>query len=230
MSDGFIFFESFWEAAKELSAKERLKFYDTVIQYAFTGEAPDFHGTAKSAFLLVKPIIDSTRRKQAAGRKAGEASGAARRAKKERTNDERTANETRTNDERMANEPRTDKDKDKEKDKDKDIEREMDKDIDTPPINISPSKRGTKFIPPTVEEVRQYVEEKGYHVDPEAFVNFYESKGWVVGKTKMKNWKAAVNTWERNRDNRPRGKSGSSGNAYIDAINNRMDVVKDWLS
>ena len=58
---------------------------------------------------------------------------------------------------------------------------------------------GKKFTPPTVEEVKEYCKERNNTVDPETFINFYESKGWFVGKNKMKDWKAAVRTWERNR-------------------------------
>ena len=55
-----------------------------------------------------------------------------------------------------------------------------------------------KFVPPTVDEVRVYCQERGNKVDPQAFVDFYESNGWMVGKNKMKDWKAAVRgTWER---------------------------------
>lgn len=56
-----------------------------------------------------------------------------------------------------------------------------------------------RFTPPTVEEVREYVREKGYHVDPETFVDFYASKGWLVGKSPMKDWRAAVRTWAKDR-------------------------------
>ncbi len=61
------------------------------------------------------------------------------------------------------------------------------------------------FVKPTVEEVRAYCLERGNGVDPEAFVSFYDSKGWMIGKNKMKDWKAAVRTWERSRkkDNKP---------------------------
>ena len=52
-----------------------------------------------------------------------------------------------------------------------------------------------RFVPPTVEEVRAYCIEKAYNVDAERFVDFYESKGWIVGKTKMKDWKASVRGW-----------------------------------
>ena len=59
---------------------------------------------------------------------------------------------------------------------------------------------GKKFTPPTVEEVREYCLERKNSVDPETFINFYESKGWFVGKNKMKDWRACVRTWERNRN------------------------------
>ena len=55
-----------------------------------------------------------------------------------------------------------------------------------------------RFIPPDVPEVKAYCMERGNNVDPERFVNFYEAKGWMVGKNKMKDWRAAVRNWERN--------------------------------
>ena len=59
--------------------------------------------------------------------------------------------------------------------------------------------RGKNFVPPTIEEVKDYCHERKNNIDPETFINFYESKGWYVGKNKMKDWKAAIRTWERNR-------------------------------
>lgn len=53
------------------------------------------------------------------------------------------------------------------------------------------------FIKPTIEEVQKYCDERKNNVNAEKFWNFYESKGWFVGKSKMKNWKAAVITWEQ---------------------------------
>ena len=57
--------------------------------------------------------------------------------------------------------------------------------------------RAARFTPPTVDEVRAYCQERGNSVDPERFVDFYASKGWLVGKTRMKDWRAAVRSWER---------------------------------
>lgn len=54
-----------------------------------------------------------------------------------------------------------------------------------------------RFIPPTVDEVKAYCQERHSSVDPVAFVSFYESKGWMVGKNKMRSWKSAISSWER---------------------------------
>lgn len=58
----------------------------------------------------------------------------------------------------------------------------------------------TRFAPPTVQEVKAYCNEKGYPVDAERFVDYYTSNGWMVGRNKMKDWKAAVRTWVKKED------------------------------
>ncbi len=63
-------------------------------------------------------------------------------------------------------------------------------------VSIEGEKR-KRFKPPTIEQVKEYCEERGNGIDPERFVNYYESKGWMIGKNKMKDWKAAVRNWER---------------------------------
>lgn len=61
------------------------------------------------------------------------------------------------------------------------------------------SQKQKRFTPPSVQEIREYVTEMDYPVDPERFFDYYESRGWMAGKTKMKDWKAAVRLWVRNR-------------------------------
>ena len=76
--------------------------------------------------------------------------------------------------------------------------------------NNSLYKKGSsRFQKPTIEEIRQYCLEKGYNVDAEQFFNFYESKGWVVGKSPMKNWRAAVSTWNKREKEIPHRKRES---------------------
>lgn len=60
-----------------------------------------------------------------------------------------------------------------------------------------------KFQKPSVEEIREYCQERGNFIDPEQFFDFYEAKGWKIGKESMKDWKAAVRTWEKNRGSSP---------------------------
>lgn len=62
----------------------------------------------------------------------------------------------------------------------------------------SKEKRDKKFIKPTVDDVMRYCKERNNNVDPERFVDYYESNGWKVGKNPMKDWKACVRTWEKN--------------------------------
>lgn len=59
-----------------------------------------------------------------------------------------------------------------------------------------PPKR-SRFTPPSTDEVRAYCKERKNGVDPALFVDFYTARGWRVGKGKMKDWRAAVRTWER---------------------------------
>ena len=58
-------------------------------------------------------------------------------------------------------------------------------------------RKGQAFSPPTLEEVAEYVKERGNKIDPQRFVDFYTAKGWMIGKNKMKDWKAAARSWER---------------------------------
>lgn len=60
------------------------------------------------------------------------------------------------------------------------------------------------FRKPTFEEVSAYCQERNNGIDPEQFIDYYESKGWMIGKNKMKDWKASVRTWERNRKEKPK--------------------------
>lgn len=59
-----------------------------------------------------------------------------------------------------------------------------------------------RFSPPTLEEVKAYCDERKNRVDPQRFIDYYESNGWKVGKNPMKDWKAAVRTWEKNNYNK----------------------------
>ena len=105
-----------------------------------------------------------------------------------------------------------------------DTDKEEDKEIDIEEENIIRAKT-TKFIPPTVEEVADYCFERANRVDAEQFVDFYSAKGWMLGKNKMKDWKAAVRTWERKDREQPIIQKKES---YTDSIKNRVKDVDMW--
>lgn len=85
---------------------------------------------------------------------------------------------------------------------------------------ISNTKR-YKFVPPSVEDVQEYVNEKGYSVNAQRFVDYYSSKGWTIGRNSpMKDWKAAVRTWANNDFGKSEKSKQGSGNPWWDALQN----------
>ena len=94
--------------------------------------------------------------------------------------------------------------------------------VSTPTSNIGTDRPSTRFCPPSIEAVKAYCDEKGYHVDAEQFVAFYEAKGWYIGKNKMKNWKQALVTWEK------RGES--HGNIQQRTIEQQLGDDRNWTA
>ena len=89
----------------------------------------------------------------------------------------------------------------KEEDKDKDKDKEEEE-----------RRVNTRFAPPSLSDVANYCRERRNGVDPERFVDFYAAKGWKVGNQPMKDWRAAVRTWER------REKNPGHGNVFLDML------------
>ena len=81
----------------------------------------------------------------------------------------------------------------------------------SPPVQNQEPARFKKFQKPTIEQIKAYCLEAGKNIDAEAFFDFYEAKGWVVGRAPMKDWKAAVRNWAKNESQFLRRKVGSDG-------------------
>lgn len=82
-----------------------------------------------------------------------------------------------------------------------------------------------RFTPPTVEEVRAYCKERGNNVDAEKFVAYYTANGWKVGRNAMKDWRAAVITWERkDGTKKPESENSSIDMSIVDRIMNPYDA------
>lgn len=79
---------------------------------------------------------------------------------------------------------------------DKDVDKEPEPDADKNKSRSNSADKPRRFTKPTIEEVENYCKERGNNVSAQRFCDFYESKGWLVGKTSMKDWKAAIRNWE----------------------------------
>ncbi len=109
----------------------------------------------------------------------------------------------------------------KDKDIDKDIEIEKSK---------SEKSKAKRFTPPTLEEVTAYCIERDNNVDPQHFIDYYTSNGWQVGRNKMKNWKAAVRTWERNgyNSNTKANNSQYKANTTAQELDGFYELAATW--
>lgn len=86
----------------------------------------------------------------------------------------------------------------------------------------SNSNRDKKFVPPTLEQIMEYCSERNNNVDPQKFLNHYQSNGWMVGRNHMKDWKAAVRTWENNSFDKPTSPK-KTGNEFLELLNDWED-------
>ncbi len=127
MANGFTFFHSFYEAAQGLKEKERLQFYEAIINYSIIGEEPELCDVAKAMFLLVKPVLDKSREKSKSGKKGGEANTKQMKSKaeanrkqtgsKSEANVKQTVSKSKATAKQTASDISEDKDKEIEKDK-----------------------------------------------------------------------------------------------------------------
>ena len=198
---GMYIQDDYWEAAQNLTERQRGEFFNAIATYHFTGEVPKLTGIVAACFALCKDRIDAAKRSAANGRKGGRP---AKPKQNPEPNPEPNPEETHgfsettetynpdqnpdQNPDVTQTEPTLLKSKSKSKEKDPKGSKEK----------KSPRVSPNRFVPPTLEEVEAYVAEKGYHFSPAAFIAHYESNGWMVGRNRMKSWKSACATWEHN--------------------------------
>ena len=204
-------YTDFAEAMEALSDAERGRLFMSMLQYASTGEAGTLSGAERFVWPIAKQNIDRAQaeleKRAENGRKGGRPKKATESEEKQKKAKESKRKQTKDN-----------KDKDKDKDKENNII-PLSPNGDIPPKGErTPAKR---FVKPTAEEVRAYCAERGNHVDAQAFVDFYEAKGWKVGSAPMKDWQAAVRTWEK-RDAERKQSAMSRPNRQRDLGNSRV--------
>lgn len=79
-----------------------------------------------------------------------------------------------------------------------------------------------KFQIPTFDQIKEYCFERKNNINPDSFINFYESKGWLIGKTPMKNWQAAIRTWEKNQN------GGTNANTKHNTTNDNLKIIGEY--
>lgn len=101
------------------------------------------------------------------------------------------------------------------------IEKKIEKEIDS---SASTTTKRKRFEKPTLSEIEQYCIERNNNINAAHFYDYYESNGWKVGKNSMKDWKAAVRTWERSEYRKPNSKK----NNKEDAINVVKELMEEY--
>lgn len=102
------------------------------------------------------------------------------------------------------------------------IEKEIEKEIDSSAKSTTTKRK--RFEKPTISDIEQYCIERNNNIDASQFFDYYESNGWKVGKNSMKDWKAAVRTWERSEYRKSNSKKNSKEDA-INVVNNLMNKL-----
>ena len=200
-TNGFRWLPSYYEAIRDLPDAERLQMYDAIADFGFGNSVEELPPLLNGYFGLIKPSLEKSMKFEAKQKDNGEKGG---RPPKPNNNPEETQNSFGFLKEGDAPKPNDN------------LAVAVDSAVDSA-INLDIERKGvgkppraTRFTPPTVEEVTAYCRERQNSVDAQRFVDFYTSKGWKVGKENMRDWKAAVRTWEH----RDKGTDISSPDRY----------------
>lgn len=215
----FLLYSDISDAVKELSDEAAGQLFKAIFFYVDTGEPPNIADpTAKVAFAFIKSKLDADAEKyeeiaakrQEAGRKGGE-----QRAKNlakailEREYEASEAN-AKTTEANEANAKFAKEDEANEADN-VNVNDNVNNNDNIVDKSTKKTKAASRFTSPSIEEVREYCLERGNNVSPEQFYDHYTANGWKQsGGVSIKDWKAAVRTWERNSFSRPQPTQVSS--------------------
>lgn len=195
----FTWYRSYYDALKELPAEEFRDIVLAVCAYALDGEEPELSGVARAIFTLIRPTLEVGRSKAENRSRAEQTSISAEQTGNSPEQTKNKPEQTQNKRKQTGNKPEQTRNKPEQTRKEKEKEKEKESENDSycsPPPPSGPKR----FVPPTLAEVQSYVAQRQSPVDPQGFIDFYASKGWMVGKTPMKDWKAAcrnAETWER---------------------------------
>ena len=213
------------EQTAALDDAERGRLFIAILEYARSGECPPLSGRESVLFPVFRSVIDRDAEKAESNSQNGLRGGRKKKATeselkrikateseaKQIAKSESNQSEPKRT-EATESEAKPTKDR-RQKTEDEDI-RQKTKDVS---LLHGAIERAKRFTPPTLAEVQSYVAERQSCVDPQGFIDYYASKGWLVGKTPMKDWKAACRNaehWERWTQEQSRG----SANVFLDML------------
>lgn len=224
----FTFHEEWRSAIQELPTTIRVEIYDAIIEYGLSGTIPTgMKPMVKIAFGFIKESIDKdTARYEAICRRNQENGRKSKGRPKTKNNPKKPKIPNGLSDEQAegTKSPETPIYKGNSEEKpsglfglSQGIPQEtketpalpIDEEVPpSTPLEVKPpyipqektNKKRAKFIKPTISDVEEYCKSKGYNIDAEYFINYYETNGWVQGKNRkpIRNWKACIATWVRN--------------------------------
>ena len=254
MSDSFVMYRSFHESLKELSREQYGNVMFAINEYALNGTETELSGVERAVFMLMKPQIDANNRRRDNGKSGGRPKQqAARENDNNRLSQKPMVIENAQEAKPMVSEngenekPRPNLDITEPKPNVNANANENDNvnanaesvpcgthgfSCENPPpapeSHADPPKKPTRFVRPTLDEIAAYCAERKNGVDARTFFDFYESKGWTVGTSRMRDWRACVRTWERrkktectggrNRAGAMWGKENEVSDEYLDLI------------
>ena len=199
---GFVIYHDWRPAVEALKPAEAGALLMALLDYSEFGTAPELKGAAMVAFGFCSTKVDRDRQKfmQKCEQNSQKAMKRWHGTECNGTNNDAVGCNGTNND---ADACQTCQPKPKPKRKKERIEKKAGK----PPRS--------RFVPPTVDQVSAYCTEKGYHIEPSRFVDYYTANGWKQGKGKpIVDWKAAVRTWEQ----RDKPKETPNGGGYGDVV------------
>lgn len=214
----FCCYHSYGKKCGKLTDEELGRLFRALMKYSETGERETLGGLESIAFDFIADDIDRAK------------AAYAEKCRKNRENGALGGRTGRSGGPRLgADAPQT-KDKDETKDEGKDEDKDKDK---GEAGGGSPGGEETPaggFVPPTLEEVRSYVAERNSPVEPREFIDFYEAKGWMMGRSPMRDWKAACRSAEKwERWGRPAGRPGAEPPGSMQPSAKRIRENAEWL-
>ena len=194
MRNSFVLYTEYTKQINLLSMEQRGQLLTAIIQYVADGTVPELDAVTEMAFSIIQIRLDRDEEAYQASlerkRRAGAMGGRARAENMKRDVADNSAGKQSIAEDSTARNDAAENSTDKQ--------RLGNLHVPVPDPVPVPEKHKKIFSPPTADEVTQYCQENGYwNVNADQFVDFYACKGWMVGKSKMKDWKAAVRNWNR---------------------------------